>query len=84
MLTYLPSIKGAMHIIRQMLQSQLFSLQQLLHQMLICWTRIKREVNPLHPLHHQRVFVTPQQPRLPQFQLAQWHLQMQCYLVPLG
>jgi len=29
------------------------------------WTRIKREVNPLHPLHFQKAFVTPQQPRLP-------------------
>jgi len=76
MLTYLPSIKGAMHINLQMLQSQLFNLQQLLHQMPICWTGIKREVNPLHLLHHQRAFVTPQQPRLPQFQLVQWHLQM--------
>jgi hypothetical protein len=40
MLTYFSSIKGAIHINPQMLQSQLFSLQQLLHQMPICWTGI--------------------------------------------
>jgi hypothetical protein len=67
MLAYIPSIKGVMHINPQMLQSQLFSLQQLLHQMLICWIGTKREVNPLHPLHHQKAFVTPQQLGLPHF-----------------
>jgi len=36
MLTYFPSIKGVMHINPQMLQSQHFCLQQLLHQMPIC------------------------------------------------
>jgi hypothetical protein len=40
------------------------------------WTGIKKEVNPLHPLHHQRAFETPQQVGLPQFQLVQWHLQV--------